>query len=310
MKALIATSYGPLDRLAVTECPLPTAGPGQILVRVEAAALNPLDVKLVTGDMRELMPIEHPFVVGMDAAGVVAAVGEGVFGYAVGDDVVAYTHFHPGTIAEFTLVDEGPNVTHRPAGLDVVRGAALPAVSLTALGIVATAQLEPGQSMLVVGATGGVGSFIVQLAAQAGVQVLATATAADTDYARSLGARSTIDYTSTDVVEHVLVLHPDGVDVIVDLINAGPALATTARAVKPGGKLLSTLGGPPAFGAVVPVYVRMSAQDGQLQQLAERAAAGELTIDVVATYPFADAPTALADFAAGKHSRGKVVITF
>jgi NADPH:quinone reductase-like Zn-dependent oxidoreductase len=297
VKALVAPSYGPLDQLAVVDRPKPVPGPGQILVRVEAAALNPLDAALVVGAMREVMPIEHPFVVGMDASGVVEAVGEGVIGYAVGDAVLAYTHFHPGTIAEYTLVTEGSDVAPRPEGLDPVRAAALVSTSLTAECVLdELAGIEAGQPVLVIGATGGVGSFVVQLAAQAGLRVLATAAPADVSYVRGLGASEDIDYTVADPVEEVRRLVPDGAAAVVDLINRGPALTATASAIRPGGRLVSTLMGPQEVGRGVGVtYVRMATRD-------------ELAVEVAATYPLADAPEALAEVAAGRYTRGKVVI--
>lgn len=310
MRALVAPSYGPLDQLIVTEAPTPRPGPGELLVRVEAAGLNPLDAALVTGAMRAMMPVEHPFVVGMDAAGVVEAVGEGATGYDVGDPVVAYTHFHPGTIAEYTTVAVGPNVARRPAGLDAVRGAALPSVSLTAQGIVGAARAEQGGTILIIGATGGVGSFTVQLAARAGLRVLATAAPADADYVRGLGAHEVIDYTSADPVKEAQRLAGGRLDVVLDLINRGPDLLNTADAVKDGGRLLSTLMGPESFERdITVVYVRMSAREGQLQELAELVAAGTLAVEVAATYPLDDAPKALAEFASGRYSRGKVVVT-
>ncbi|MGH4026966.1 MAG: NADP-dependent oxidoreductase [Pseudonocardiaceae bacterium] len=310
MKALVAPAYISLDQLSVTDAPDPVAGPREVLIEVRAAALNPLDAALVTGAMRELMPVEHPFVVGMDAAGTVAAVGEGVTDFAVGDDVIAYTHFHPGTIAEYTLAAPGPYLAHRPEGLDVVHGAAMPAVSLSAECVVEAASIQPGQTVLIIGATGGVGSFAVQLATQAGATVIATAAPDDIEYALGLGAAEVIDYTGDDPVRHVLQQQPGGVDVVVDLINRGPALATTATAVRVGGRLVSTLMGPDELDRdVTPVYVRMTAPEGRLQRLAEDVAAGRLIVEVATTYALAEAPKALADFAAGKHSRGKVVIT-
>ncbi|MGW0477533.1 NADP-dependent oxidoreductase [Streptomyces coeruleorubidus] len=310
MKALVAPSYGPLDQLVVTDVPAPSPGPGELLVQVEAAGLNPLDGALVTGAMRAMMPVEHPFVVGMDAAGVVKAVGEGVTGYKIGDAVVAYTHFHPGTIAEYTTVAVGPNAAKRPTGLDAVRGAALPATSLTAECIMAATEAGAGRTILIIGATGGVGSFTVQLAAQAGLRVLATAMPADADYVRSLGAHDVIDYTSTDPVKEAQRLAGGRLDVVLDLINRGPALLDTADAVKDGGRLLSTLMGPETFERdITVVYVRMSAPEGKLQHLAERVAAGTLSVEVAATYPLDDAPKALAEFASGRYSRGKVVVT-
>ena len=310
MKALVAPSYGPLDQLVVTDVPRPAPGPGEILIRVEAAALNPLDAALVVGAMREMMPVEHPFVVGMDASGVVDAVGDGVTGYAVGDEVLAYTHFHPGTIAEYTLVAEGPNVAKRPAGLDPARAAALVSTALTGETIVEALGAEAGRTVLVIGATGGVGSFATQLAAGAGLRVLATAGPADAEYVRALGASEVIDHTAVDTVEEALRLAPGGVDAVVDLISRGPALSGTAAVVKPGGRLVSTLMGPERFERGVTVtYVRMATRDGRLRALAERVASGDLTVEVTATYPLDDAPKALAEFAAGRYTRGKVVVT-
>ncbi|WP_329063455.1 NADP-dependent oxidoreductase [Streptomyces sp. NBC_01429] len=310
MKALVAPSYGPLDQLVVTDVPKPAPGPGQILVRVETAALNPLDAALVVGAMREMMPVEHPFVVGMDASGVVEAVGEGVTGYAAGDEVLAYTHFHPGTIAEYTLVTEGPDVAPRPAGLDAARAAALVSTSLTGECVLDAVAGETGQTLLVIGATGGVGSFVVQLASRAGLRVLATAAPADAEYVRGLGASEVIDYTAVDTLKEALRLAPDGVDAVVDLISRGPALAGTAAAVKEGGRLVSTLMGPTEFERGVTVtYVRMATRDGRLGALAERVLSGDLSVEVTATYPLSDAPKALAEFAAGRYTRGKVVVT-
>ncbi|REF00016.1 NADP-dependent oxidoreductase [Thermomonospora umbrina] len=310
MKALATPSYIPLEELAVMEVADPVPGPGQLLLRVRAAALNPLDVKLITGEYAHLFAVRHPFVVGMDAAGTVAAVGEGVSGYAVGDEVVAYTHFDPGAIAEYTLVAEGPQVAHRPAGLDAVTGAALPSVALSAGCVLDAARLGPGDDLLVIGATGGVGSITVQLAAQARAEVIGTATAADAAYVLGLGARATIDHTATETVEEALRLRPGGFDVVVDLVHTGTGLVSTAAAVKPGGRLISTLFGPDDLGGdVTVVYVRMSPQAGRLRRFADQAATGRLTVEVVRTAPLADAPKAVADFAAGVHTRGKVVIT-
>ncbi|MEU7754829.1 lipocalin-like domain-containing protein [Micromonospora sp. NPDC049101] len=310
MKALVAPSYGPIDQLTLAELAKPAPGPGQILIKLRAAALNPLDVKLATGVMREMMPVSHPFVLGLDAAGTVEAVGEGVTRFSPGDEVVAFTHPVAGAVAEYTLALDGPEVVARPETLDPVDAAALPVAAMTAAGIVEQAGLNSGDSLLVVGATGGVGSFVVQLAAQAGVRVVATAPPSDADYVRGLGATATIDYTSADTTEEALRHVPGGVDVAVDLINAGPGLAGTAAAVKPGGLLISPAGGPPVFDREVrATYAHIEATDGRLQRIVEATASGELRVEVSAQFPFAEAQRGVAEFA-GKHTRGKVVITF
>ncbi|MBE1560220.1 NADP-dependent oxidoreductase [Nonomuraea africana] len=307
MKALIASSYAPVDQLSVAEVPTPSPGPGEVLVKVVAAALNPLDAKLATGELKEMFPVQHPFVLGMDAVGIVTAVGEAVSGFAVGDDVAVYGR---GTLAEYAVVPVGPGLVHLPSGLDAVRGAALITVAMTAECVIAAAEVKPDHDVLVVGATGGVGGLVVQLAAQEGARVFATAAPADTDYARDLGAHLTIDHTGTDTVEEALRLHHEGFDTVIDLVNAGAALTATAPAVRRGGRLVSTLYGPEVIGDLTPVYVYMTPESGDLARQAARVAEGRLAVDVAATYPFARSPQAVADLVAGVYTRGKVVVTF
>jgi len=309
MKALVASDYAPLDRIAITDLPVPTAGLGQVLVKVEAAALNPLDLALITGALKDVYPLEHPLTVGMDAAGTVEAVGEDVTAYRPGDRVLAFVG-RAGSIAEYTVATVGPLLTRRPENLDATRAAALPESGLTATCLLHTVGLGVGQSVLIVGATGGIGLYAVQLAHALGARVIATATAEDAEYVRSLGAEETIDYQAHDVVQETLRLRPDGVDVVVDLVNRGEDLTVTARAARPGGRLVSPLLGPAELGRdVTAVYIgNFTAQPGDLENLAARAADGSLRVEIGAAYPFAEADRAVADFA-GKHIRGKVVVT-
>lgn len=309
MKALVAADYVPLDGIALVDRPMAVPGPGQVLIKVAAAALNPLDLALITGAMKDFFPVEHPLVVGMDAAGTVAEVGEGVTEYAPGDPVLAFTG-QAGAVAEYTVAAVGPLLAKRPARLAANQAAAIPESGMTAVCLLRTVGLAPGESVLVVGATGGVGLYAVQVAASLGAQVIATATAEDAEYVRGLGAAGTVDYKAHDLVAETLRLVPGGVDVVVDLINRGDALAGTARAARPGGRLVSPLVGPEGFERDVSgVYIgTFTAEPGDLEALAARAAEGTLRVEVGATYPFADAVRAVSDFA-GKHIRGKVVVT-
>ncbi|MFK4225882.1 NADP-dependent oxidoreductase [Streptomyces sp. NPDC019890] len=309
MKALVAADYLPLDRIAVTDHPTLTPGPGQVLIKVEAAALNPLDLALISGAAKDLYPVEHPMVVGMDAAGTVAEVGEGVSGYGPGDPVLAFTG-QAGAVAQYTVASPGPRLATRPEGLDSVHAAAIPESGLTAVCLLRAVRLAAGESVLVVGATGGIGLYAVQLAHALGARVIATSTAEDEKYLRGLGAAETVEYKNADVVEQTLRLTPDGVDVVVDLINSGEQVASTARAARPGGRLVSPLFGPGDLGRdVSPVYIGpFQAEPGDLEDLAARAADGRLRVEIGARYEFEDAPQAVLDFAQ-KHIRGKVVIT-
>ncbi|MER7661609.1 NADP-dependent oxidoreductase [Streptomyces sp. NPDC096193] len=310
MKALVAPDYVPLDQVTVTDHPTPTPGPDQVLIKVEAASLNPLDLMLITGAAKENFPAEHPLVVGMDAAGTVVEVGENVTLYSAGDPVLAFTGGSAGAVAEYTMASPGPMLARRPGGLDSLHAAAIPESGLTAVNLLRAVRPTADESVLVVGATGGIGMFAVQFAHAIGARVIATSTAEDVEYLRGLGADDTVDYKRTDVVEEVLRLAPDGVDVVIDLVNSGEGLASTARAVRPGGRLVSPLYGPADLGRdVESVYIgSFQAQPGELDDLAARAADGRLRVEIGARYPFANAPQAVKDFAT-KHIRGKVVVT-
>ncbi|MFF3624791.1 zinc-binding alcohol dehydrogenase family protein [Streptomyces sp. NPDC002467] len=309
MKALVATDYQPLDRLTIAELPKPAAGPGEVVVKVEAAALNPLDLMLITGAAKDLFPTEHPLIVGMDMAGTVVEAGAGVSGYAPGDRVLGFVG-QVGSVAEYTVAQPGPRLAHRPQDLDPVHAAAIPESGMTAVCLLRAVGLTGGESVLVIGATGGIGLYAVQLAHALGARVIATATAQDADYIRELGAAETVDYREADVVEGALKLVPGGVDVVVDLINRGEGLAGSARAARPGGRLVSPLFGPGELDrGVTPFYIgSFVPEPGDLEDLAGRAADGGLRVEIGARYPFDDAVQAVADFA-GKHIRGKVVVT-
>ncbi|MFD8418642.1 NADP-dependent oxidoreductase [Streptomyces sp. NPDC059466] len=310
MKALVARSYGPVENLSLADAPKPTPGPGQVLVRVEASALNAIDLALITGAVKDHLPIQHPFVPGVDVTGVVEAVGENVSRFDVGDRVLAWNGVPSGGLAEYALVQDAPSAALRPAALGPAEAAALPTAALTAAALVDEAEPQAGGTVLVVGASGGVGSFVVQLAGRTGAKVLATARADEEDLLRRLGADATVDYMTSDVTAETLRWAPGGVDVVIDLTHAGPALAGAAAAARPGGRLISPLMGPPAFDrGVTAVYTGTRTPTGRLEALAAQAAEGSLHVEIGARYPFAEAPQALADYA-HKHLPGKVVVTF
>lgn len=317
MQALLANSFGPPAQLVLGEAPQPEPGPQQVLVRMRAAALNPFDLKLLTGAMGEGMKVQFPYIPGMDGAGFIATLGERVEGLAVGEEVLGFFGRTPGTIAEYALLDVGPYLAHRPEGLDPEHAAALPLAGVTAKSLLRALELEPasasaaaaGRRLLVVGATGGIGMFAVQLAAAAGAEVLATAGPEDREYVLGLGAAHALDYTSGDLVEQVLAIHPEGVDAIVDLVNSGEGIRASAQALRPGGRLASPLGGPADLDRGVEVsYVSLTLQEGDLDDLAARAARGDLRVEVSRVFPFAQAVEAFVEFAAG-HTRGKLVVS-
>ncbi|MFD2122970.1 zinc-binding dehydrogenase [Streptomyces cirratus] len=175
-----------------------------------------------------------------------------------------------------------PRLAHRPQNLDAVHAAAIPESGMTAVCLLRAVGLTGGESVLVIGATGGVGLYAVQLAHALRARVIATATAQDADYICGLGAADTVDYRQSDVVEETLKLVPDGVDVVVDLVNRGEGLAAVARAARPGGRLVSPLSGPDDLGrGVTPVYIgSFVPEPGDLEDLASRAADGGLRVEI------------------------------
>ena len=221
-------------------------------MRIEAAALNPFDLKQIDGALREMAPVTFPHRIGMDGAGLVVGTGEGVAGFSDGDAVAGFFGANPGTIAEYAIVDVGPAVSRRPDGLDAIRAAAVPESGMTALTLWRAARLGADDSVLVIGATGGVGMFVVQLAAARGAHVIATASDEDAAYVRDLGAADVVDYRSADVVEEALRLRPGGVDVVIDLIAMGEGILASAQAAREGGRLVSPLGGPTTSAARSP----------------------------------------------------------
>jgi NADPH:quinone reductase len=317
VRALLASDYGPVpSRLALGEVSAPSLdGDGarsRVLVRMRAAALNPFDLKLLAGAFRGGggAGVEFPYVPGLDGAGTVVEVGEGVEGVAVGDEVLGFFGRTPGTLAEVALLDVG-YLAARPAALDPVHAAALPQAGVTAKTLLRAVEPVAGESLLVIGATGGIGMFVVQLAVAAGCEVLATAGPTEREYVLGLGASHALDYTSEDPAELALAVRPEGVDGVIDLVNSGDGVLGSARALREGGRFVSPLGGPEdlssARAGVVASYVSLTLLPGDLEDLARRAASGELRVEVSRVYAFSEAVQAFADFASGP-TRGKLVV--
>ena len=312
MKAWIADGYGPPSQLRLGDIESPHVESGSVLVRIRAAAVNPFDVKLVTGAVKDFMPLEAPYVPGMDGSGVIASVGSSVTEYAPGDAVLGF--FTPGgTLGEFASISaRAIGLAKKPDILDFIHAAAIPESGLTALTILRALDLRDGQRLLIIGATGGVGLFLTQLARLRGADVIATARPEDRDYAGSLGAEEVVDYTTGDVVTQVRERYPDGIDAIADVVNSGEALLATARALKKAGTLVSSLYGPEQSaypnGARV-LYIQNRPQPGDLSELAGLASTGKLRIEIGKTYSFLEAPKALSDLMdPTKHTRGKLVV--
>ena len=303
--ALTAENAAP----ALVDVPTPEPGPGEVRVRVHAASVNGFDLAVAGGLTKGMMEHRYPLVLGKDFAGEVDAVGTGVEDYAVGDrvfGVVTKDSLGDGSLADYVTVSPGKGLAKMPDSVEFTNAAALGLAGAAAYQAVAGAALQPGQVVLIVGATGGVGTQVVQLAKAAGATVLATAgTEVEAHLLTSLGADTVIDRTG-DVLAQVRVAVPEGVDAVVHLAGDVDVLG----AVKDGGRFVSTLVMDPSqlpseTVTVVPVYA--AASTALLNTIARFHADGTTRIVVQAVYPFAQVDQAFAAFAAG--TIGKLVVT-
>jgi NADPH:quinone reductase-like Zn-dependent oxidoreductase len=285
----------------------PEAGDGQVVVDVEFASINGMDLGVWAGYMKDYMPYEMPLTLGRDFAGTVSAVGAGVTDLAVGDEVfgaLATPDLYVGTFAEKIPV-AAATVAKRPQGLDAKTAAALALAGTAARTAIDALALQSGETILISGATGGVGAIAVQLAKKAGATVIATAKPDRAEFVSGLGADQTVDY-SDDLAAAVAAVAPDGVDAV--LHAAGDPVALVDL-VKPGGRMASVLGfGQDAVGdrdvTATPIMSIPSPQS--LGALADLAASGELQVPITTTYALDEVADGLMAFASGKH--GKLVV--
>ena len=265
---------------AVIDVPVPTPGAGEVLVRVAAASVNAYDIFVAMGAMKDYLTYEFPAVLGGDHAGVVEAVGEGVDGFSPGDRVFGMMGMkaavHDGSFGEFAT-PQAASVARTPDGIDDDQAGSLGVAGTTAATAIEALGLGEGSTVLIIGATGGVGSFAIQLAASAGAHVIATARPGDEGFVTDLGARETVDYTG-DLMGTIRDHHAAGVDGVIDLVNRDQAaFAEVAGLVRDGGTATSAVGGAgeaTSIGGVT--VVNVSGDATRLSGLADGVAQGAL----------------------------------
>ena len=308
MRAFVVTENGPAPQ--VVELDVPEPGEGEVRVLVHAASINGFDLAVAAGQLRAMMEHRFPVVLGKDFAGTVDAVGPGVGDYQVGDrvfGVVTKPFLGDGSFAEYVTVPTGVGVAPLPESITFVEGTALGLASAAAIAAVDAGHLRPGDTVLVVGATGGVGNQVVQLAAAAGARVIATATDDDErDLVSDFGAADTVDHRG-DLSAAVRAIHPDGVDVVFHLAG-DPNLVLPA--VRTGGRFVSTIimspeQLPTEDATVTGIYA--NPDRGTLDRAVAHQVDGVSRVRIQDTYALDQAPAALAAFAAG--TLGKLVIT-
>src|SRR5580692_7900985 len=236
MRAFAVQSFG--EAPAIHDLPVPVAD-GALLIRVTYAGVNPIDYKVVD---RLTSSSTYPFVLGADFAGVVERVPAGERDFHTGDRVFGMARTH-GAYAEYTAVVPGVRtepLAHIPDGVSDEQAAAVPIPAVTALGSLELLRVAAGQRLVVLGATGGVGGYAVQMARSRGAHVIATVRG-DADEARRLGAEEVYDASAVDVIDALHRSHPYGVDAVLDLVNGSGAINRDAEILKPGGGLVSTI---------------------------------------------------------------------
>ncbi|MFF8932146.1 NADP-dependent oxidoreductase [Streptomyces longwoodensis] len=309
MKAVRFHEYGDPGVLVHEDVEQPVPGPGQVRVRVAATSFNPVDGNIRAGFMQGPIPVVLPHTPGIDVAGTVDALGEGVEGLAVGDDVVGFLPMDgPGAAAEYVLAP-AEVLTPAPKSVPLADAAALPLVGLTAYqALFEHGGLVAGQRVLVNGAGGAVGGYAVQLAKNAGAHVIATAGPRSGDAVRSAGADEVVDHTTTDLAAAVT----EPVDLALNLAPVDPAeLAALLTLIKPGGVLVNTTVWMPAPSDEergvrgIDLFVRSDAD--LLAGLVASVDRGELRVDVAERVPLAELPALHARAAEGG-VHGKVVV--
>jgi NADPH:quinone reductase-like Zn-dependent oxidoreductase len=286
MKASRIHRFGPPEVLRFEEVDRPAPGPGEVLVRVEAAGVGPWDGWVRAG--RSVLPHPLPLTLGADLSGVVEEVGAGVRAFAPGDPVFGVTNAaFTGAHAERAVAEAG-RLAPRPRRTGPVEAASVPVVAVTAWQMLFEhARVAPGQTVLVQGAAGNVGSYAVQLARWAGARVLATAGARDLDAVRALGAEQVVDFRASRFEERI-----EPVDVVIDTVG-GATQERSLALVRPGGALVSAVSEPDREaaerGGVRASFLLVDVTTPRLERIAERIDAGELETCVGTVLPLPDA---------------------
>ena len=331
MKAFVVEKYGK-DGLRAAEVPEPTVGDRDVLVRVGAASINPLDKMVRNGDFKQVLKYKAPFVLGHDVAGVVTQVGSAVHGFQVGDEVYARPRdLRIGGFAEYMAIDQD-DVAHKPASLTLQEAAAVPLVSLAAWQIlVDRARVKPGQKVLIHAGAGGLGSTVIQLAKHLGATIATTANTGNEELVRRLGADIVVDYTKEDFSKVL-----SGYDFVLDALG-GANLEKSLTVLKAGGLAIGVAGPPdagfakqagaPSFMGVVmnalsrkvrkqakALGVRyefffMEASGNQLRELADLYDSGQLRPVIDRIFPFDQTLEAMAHVEQGRTKAGKVVVS-
>jgi len=298
MKAIVVHQYGGPEVLKFEEYPDPVPGPGEVLVRVAAASVNPLDYKRRAGLTKDFYPIKFPGLIGVDIAGTVVKIGPGVEGFSVGDQVFAMAD---NTYAELCAV-KAAILAKVPKGLDLIQAAALPLVTTTGNQLLLATGIKAGQTVLVVGAAGNVGRSAVFTAKARGATVIAGVLKRQIDDAKTVGADQVV------ATDDAAIANLPPLDAVADAVGGRTAEELIAK-VKPGGVFASVVGAPQnaaEYPSVKAVFVFSKFDRKTLEFMAEAVRDGKLVIPISLKLPLSEAAEAQA--AAEKGGVGKILL--
>jgi len=323
MRAMIIDKVGGPEVLRLAEVPIPEPGPGEVLVRVACAGVNPADWKDREGRVAVFFTMNFPYVLGFDAAGIVAKVGPGVTQVSEGERVITCSNHGQGkwgTYAEYVIASED-RIGPLPKKLSFAQGAAIPVPALSAWqALFDKVDLKAGQKVLIHGAAGGVGNFAVQFAKWAGAGVAGTCRRENMDYVKGLGADRVIDYRGEDIGRAVRAWSPQGVDLVFDVVGLR-TLPNALDLLRPGGILVSILtlvddGDIEADMAAAAArgftkilhYMNDIGARAQLKQIGELVEQGAVRMPPVQVFPLEEAARAHQMLQSGQLLRGKLVL--
>jgi NADPH2:quinone reductase len=313
MKAIAINEFGGRDKLQLIDLPVPEVVEGEILVQVKAAGVNPVDWKIREGYLKDLFSHQFPVILGWDAAGLVEGVGNGVKRFKSGDEIFAYCRkpiVHGGAYGEYILLKE-EHAALKPKNISFEEAASIPLAALTAYqSLFDAANLQPGETILIHAAAGGVGGFGVQLARGHGAVVWATASSRNKAYVQDLGASQVVDYTQENFGKAILSQYPAGVDVVLDCVG-GEVLEKSAEIVKEGGHLISIVDDPTGLARddIHKEFVFVAPNSTQLTELARMVEQGRLKTYLSQVFPFGLEEARKAhELSESGHTRGKMVL--
>lgn len=310
MRAAIFEEFGGPEKVKATIMEVPELKEGEVLIRIKAAGVNPVDAIISKGVYKEMMPHLLPVIPGWDVCGVVEDRGHAARRFKVGEEVYAYARRPEvkwGTFAEYMVIPDS-YLAKKPENLSPEEAAGIPLAGLTAYqSLYDAGRLQENQTVLILGASGGVGSFAIQLAKEKGAKVIGVASEKNHSFMKELGADYTIDYKNKHIGEATKEIFPEGVDLIFGC-TSGESMQQSLMALKPSGKLVSILNQGEGLNPDIHfqfVFVEPNAR--QLEELRELAEAGKLKVHISKTYSLNDAAEALKQIES-LHTTGKIVI--